>query len=74
MTTVYYKRLRELREDKDLSQRDLATILKMPQSQYNRYETGKRDIPTDILKALCLLYHVSADYILELPKGLPWGR
>lgn len=74
MNTVYYKRLKELREDRDLTQRQIATILNMPQSQYNRYETGKRDIPTDILKTLCLLYNTSADYILELPKGLPWGR
>lgn len=70
----YYKRLRELREDRDMSQRDVATILDMPQTQYIRYEQGKRDLPTDILKRLCILYSVSADYILELPKGLKWPR
>ena len=70
----YYKRIRELREDHDLSQRDLADILNMKQPQYQRYETGMRDIPTDILKKLCLQYNVSADYILELPKGLKHPR
>ena len=71
---TYYKRIRELREDADLTQREVAKILDMPQTQYIRYEQGKRDIPTDVLKQLCLLYKVSADYILELPKGLLWLR
>ena len=70
----YYKRIRELREDNDLTQRDVARILDMKQPQYHRYETGTRDIPTDILIKLCLLYKVSADYILELPKGLKHPR
>lgn len=70
----YYKRLRELREDNDYTQRQIATLLDMPQTQYIRYEQGKRDIPTDILKKLCLIYKTSADYILELPKGLDWPR
>ena len=61
-----YKRIRELREDHDLTQRDLAEKLDMPQSQYWRYEQGYRDIPTDILIKLAVLYHVSADYILGL--------
>ena len=69
-----YKRIRELREDHDLSQRELADILNMKQPQYQRYETGLRDIPTDVLKQLCLQYNVSADYILELPKGLKHPR
>ena len=70
----YYKRIRELREDHDLSQREIADILEMKQPQYQRYETGTRDIPTDILRKLCLQYNVSADYILELPKGLKHPR
>ena len=70
----YYKRLRELREDNDMTQREVAQILSMPQTQYLRYEQGQRDIPTDILKRVCLLYKVSADYILELPKNLKWMR
>ena len=60
----YYPRLRELREDHDLTQRQVAEILHMPQPQYFRYEQGYRDIPTDILIALADLYQTSTDYIL----------
>nr|WP_302656686.1 helix-turn-helix transcriptional regulator [uncultured Agathobaculum sp.] len=63
---AYYKRIRELREDNDLTQRQLASILDMPQPQYFRYEQGYRDIPTDILIRLAQLYHTSTDYILGL--------
>lgn len=59
-----YKRIRELREDNDMTQRDVATRLNMSQPQYFRYEQGYRDIPTDILIALADLYHTSTDYIL----------
>ena len=62
----YYKRIRELREDHDLTQRQLAKRLSMTQTQYFRYERGYRDVPTDILIALARLYNTSADYILEL--------
>ena len=48
----YYKRIRDLREDHDLTQRQVAEILKMPQPQYYRYESGYRDIPTDMLISL----------------------
>lgn len=60
----YYRRIRELREDHDMTQRQLAAILKMTQTQYFRYEQGYRDVPTDILIALADLYHTSTDYIL----------
>ena len=60
----YYKRIRELREDHDLTQREIAAVLGMPQPQYFRYEQGYRDIPTDILLHLADYYHVSTDYIL----------
>ena len=62
----YYRRIRELREDHDLTQRQLAEMLHMPQPQYFRYEQGYRDIPTDILIALANIYHTSTDYILGL--------
>ena len=62
----YYKRIRDLREDHDLTQRQLAAILHMTQTQYFRYEQGYRDVPTDILTALAKLYHTSTDYILGL--------
>ena len=61
---AYYRRIRELREDHDMTQRQVAAYLGMPQSQYFRYEQGYRDIPTDVLIALADLYHTSTDYIL----------
>ena len=61
---AYYKRIRELREDHDLTQRQIATMLKMPQPQYFRYEQGYRDIPTDILIELANYYKTSTDYRL----------
>lgn len=59
-----YRRIRELREDHDLTQRQIAAVLGMPQPQYFRYEQGYRDIPTDILIALADYYQTSTDYIL----------
>lgn len=61
-----YKRLRELREDHDLTQREIAQILNMSQTGYNQYEIGKNDLPTKILIKLSEYYNVSVDYILEL--------
>lgn len=63
---AYYRRVRELREDHDLTQREVAAELKMSQPQYFRYEQGYRDLPTDILVALARLYDTSTDYILGL--------
>lgn len=60
----YYKRVRELREDHDLTQRQLAAMLHITQTQYFRYEQGYRDIPTDILLFLADLYGTTTDYIL----------
>ena len=60
----YYKRIRELREDHDFSQRKMKKKKKMKQPQYFRYEQGFRDIPTDILISLSDLYDVSIDYLL----------
>ena len=53
------------REDHDLTQRQLAAILHMPQPQYNRYEQGLRDIPTVTLVQLADLYKTSTDYLLN---------
>lgn len=61
----YYKRLRDLREDNDMTQQQVAEYLKMKQPQYSRYEKGYRDIPSDVLIALADLYNTSTDYILE---------
>lgn len=61
-----YKRLRDLREDADKLQADIAQYLKCTQVCYSHYETGKRDIPTDVLIALAVYYNTSTDYILGL--------
>ena len=62
----YYKRIRELREDHDLTQRQIAAILHITQPQYFRYEQGYRDIPTDLLILLAKQYQTTTDYILGL--------
>lgn len=59
-----YKRIRDLREDHDLKQSDLAQYLKCTQVCYSYYENGHRDIPTDILIKLADYFHVSIDYLL----------
>ena len=66
----YYPRLRDLREDNDLTQQKVADYLNMKQSQYSRYERGVRDIPTDILINLAKLYKTSTDYILGLTNDI----
>lgn len=59
-------RLKDLREDKDLLQKDIAKFLGMSQTGYSKYEVGTNDIPTEILIKLSLFYDVSVDYILGL--------
>ena len=59
------KRLRDLREDLDLTQVQIAKILGCSQTTYSRYETGNTGIPNDILDKLADIYEVSVDYILE---------
>lgn len=63
---AFYRRLRDLREDNDLTQNQVAEYLEMKQPQYYRYESGVRDIPTDVLIKLANLYKTSVDYILGL--------
>ena len=65
----YYPRLKDLREDHDLSQQQIADYLEMKQPQYSRYERGLRDIPTDVLIQLAKLYRTSTDYILGLTNN-----
>ena len=60
-----YHRIRDLREDHDLKQEDLAKLLHCTQACYSNYENGRRDIPTEVLKALADFYNVSVDYLLE---------
>lgn len=66
---MLYKRIRDLREDKDLTQKDMAEILNCSQQVYSNYELGQRDIPTEILIKLALYHKVSTDYILGLTNN-----
>jgi transcriptional regulator with XRE-family HTH domain len=59
-----YQRIRDLREDKDLKQDDLAKVLNCTQACYSNYENGRRDIPTEVLSTLADFYGVSVDYLL----------
>ena len=61
-----YKRIRDLREDNDLKQLEVAKMLNCSQVCYSRYELGTRDIPTEVLIKLAKFYKVSTDYILGL--------
>ena len=61
---MYYPRLRDLREDHDLMQKEIAAVLGIDQRVYSNYETGKREIPTHLLIALADYYKTSTDYIL----------
>ncbi len=61
-----YDRIRGLREDKDLLQKDIAEYLHCSQVTYSRYELGLRDIPTEVLIALAKFHHTSTDYLLGL--------
>lgn len=62
----YYQRLRDLREDKDKKQKDIAAIIKTSQSYYAQYENGKRQVPFDRIIELAKYYNVSLDYIAGL--------
>lgn len=73
-----YQRLKDLREDKDLSQKDIAKILDTTQKQYSRWETGEYEIPFHNVIKLAKFYNVTIDFIANitnLPSTLPkkWG-
>ena len=59
-----YSRIRDLREDKDMNQTQIAKMLGMSQTGYSKYETGENDIPTDVLIKLANFYNTSIDYLL----------
>ena len=63
---MYYKRIRELREDSDKTQTDIAKLLNTTQQHYSRIEKGSTEITADRIVILAKYYHVSSDYILEL--------
>lgn len=61
---MYFKRLKDLREDKDLYQKQIASILNIKQQNYSRYETGEKTLPIEKLIILSDFYNVSIDYIV----------
>ena len=63
---MQYRRIRDLREDSDITQKEMSKILNCSQQVYSNYELGQRDIPTDILIKLSVYYKVSVDYILGI--------
>ncbi|HAA99962.1 MAG TPA: XRE family transcriptional regulator [Ruminococcaceae bacterium] len=67
-------RLKDIREDHDLTQKTLADLLHVKQNTYSQYENGQRGIPVELLVALAQFYHTSTDYLLgltDLPKPYP---
>ena len=74
-----YQRIRDLREDADLTQRQVGEAINVPQRTYAYYESGQRMLPPQVLCALADFYHVSVDYLLGLtdddaPSRPPAGR
>ena len=65
---MIYRRIRDLREDADLTQTEFSTYLNISQRAYSHYENGSRDIPTDILIKIADYYNVSIDYLLGMTK------
>lgn len=71
---MHYQRIRDLREDHDLKQKDMAEILNCSQQVYSNYELGQRDIPTEVLIRLSEYYRVSVDYLLGLTNNPKQNR
>lgn len=69
----YNEILKNLRIDHDKSQADIAQLLQTTQTYYSKYELGKHPLPIEHLITLCKYYNVSADYVLGLPQGMPYG-
>lgn len=63
-----YQRIRDIREDNDKTQQDIANLLNIKQQQYARYETGNREIPLHHLIKLALYYNISLDYLAGIIK------
>ena len=66
---MYFKKIKDLRIDHDLYQEQIANLLKITRQQYGLYESGKRDIPVDLLIKLADFYNVSIDYMLGRTKN-----
>ncbi len=68
-----FEKIRNIREDKDIKQKDMAAFLHMQPNTYNAYEKGKRTITADLLKDICIFLNVSADELLELKIDNPYN-
>lgn len=71
---VYAQKIRNLREDHDMTQAQIALLLGTTKNQVGKYERGEQDMNIKHLITLCNFYNVSADYILGLPEGMPYGK
>lgn len=70
----YAQRIRDLREDHDMTQAQIAMLLGTTKNQVGKYERGEQDMNIRHLITLAIYYNVSADYILGLPEGMPYGK
>ncbi|MDE5671588.1 MAG: helix-turn-helix domain-containing protein [Eubacterium sp.] len=71
--TIYkYQRVRDLREDRDLTQQQVADYLNLYLNTYRRYETGQNTIPINLMKKLSVLYNVSMDYLTEIEEEIKY--
>ena len=68
-----YEKIRNIREDKDIKQKDMAKYLHMQPTTYNAYEKGKRTISAELLKNICIFLNVSADELLDLKIVNPYN-
>ena len=71
---TYQDRIKALRIDSDKAKKEIAALLRVNQSYYSKQERGEKPFQIDQIIQLAIFYHVSADYILGLPKGLDWPR
>ena len=70
----YAQKIRDLREDKDLTQAQIAQLLGTTKNQIGKYERGEQEMPIKHLITLATFYNVSTDYILGMPEGMPYGH
>ena len=70
----FYERIRNAREDKDEKQEVIAKYLGITRQQYGLYETGQREFKIKHIIKLCMYFDLSADFILGLPEGMPYGH
>lgn len=68
-----YEKIRNIREDKDIKQKEMAKYLHMQPTTYNAYEKGKRTISADLLKNICIFLNVSSDELLDLKTTNPYN-